>query len=346
MGEQQVRHVKWFRLLGVLVLLWLVWRSGPIRILQSVSNANLFLVALAVLLNFPLILLKVIRWRSLLQSAQIRYGLVPSSLAYSASIFLGTVTPGRVGEFAKVAQVSQDCDVPMARVFPSVVADRLFDLHALLLVSGWALLSLPTGTGRTGWLSAFLLLAVVLLTGSWVLLSGKQSFSLLRRMGLRGGQLGQRLFAPAGWMVNLHLALRQVTLARLLVATALTTAAYAIFFNQCYLLALSLGLHRPPLEDFAGTGQAEFSLISGAVALGNLAALLPVSISGLGTRDAAIVAYLATAGIHAHAALGFSLLVFATFNVGGGLMGAIAWWIKPPSLSRHQLPGSSRLSRS
>jgi len=66
-----------------------------------------------------------------------------------------------------------------------------------------------------------------------------------------------------------------------------------------------------------------------AVALGSLITLLPISISRLGTRAAAMIAYLDTVGIPAEAALSFSLLVFVTFYVAGGLIGALAWWIKP-----------------
>jgi uncharacterized membrane protein YbhN (UPF0104 family) len=74
--------------------------------------------------------------------------------------------------------------------------------------------------------------------------------------------------------------------------------------------------------------------ITFAVALGSLITLLPISISGLGTREAAMIAYLATVGIPAEAALSFSLLVFVTFYVAGGLIGAVAWWIKPVPLNK------------
>jgi hypothetical protein len=97
--------------------------------------------------------------------------------------------------------------------------------------------------------------------------------------------------------------------------------AYGIFFGQCYLLALALGL---PLS---------YLQVSYTVAIGSLVTLLPISISGLGTREAAIIAYLATAGITGEQALGFSLLVFAAFYVAGGLFGAVAWLIKPAPLA-------------
>ena len=92
--------------------------------------------------------------------------------------------------------------------------------------------------------------------------------------------------------------------------------------GRCYLLALALGL------------KTSFIQISFAVALGSLVTLLPISISGLGTREAAIVAYLGTAGVPAEMALSFSLLVFLTFYVAGGLMGAVAWWVKPIQIKR------------
>ena len=66
-----------------------------------------------------------------------------------------------------------------------------------------------------------------------------------------------------------------------------------------------------------------FVTTSYAVALGSLITLLPISISGLGTREAVMIAYLGTAGISSEAALGFSLLVFFTFYICGGLIGLV-----------------------
>ena len=68
--------------------------------------------------------------------------------------------------------------------------------------------------------------------------------------------------------------------------------------------------------------------------MGSLVALLPISVAGLGTREAAIVAYLGAAGVSSETGLGLSLLVFLTFHVASGLMGAVAWWIRPIQLGR------------
>jgi hypothetical protein len=133
--------------------------------------------------------------------------------------------------------------------------------------------------------------------------------------------MGQRLFATDGWLAELRAGMRLLSLPGALLAAALTVLAYGIFFGQCYMLALALDM---PLS---------YTQVSYAVAIGSLVTLLPISISGLGTREAAIIAYLGTAGISDEQALGFSLLVFATFYLAGGMLGAVAWWLKPAPLS-------------
>mgnify|MGYP002683163785 CR=1 FL=1 len=47
-----------------------------------------------------------------------------------------------------------------------------------------------------------------------------------------------------------------------------------------------------------------------------------------------VLVRLGAAGIAPEPALTFSLLVFATFYLAGGLMGAVAWWLKPVNLKR------------
>ena len=120
--------------------------------------------------------------------------------------------------------------------------------------------------------------------------------------------------------MEMRLGVRQLTMYRLLVASGLTVVAYTVLFAQSYLLALAVNM------------QANFAVVTYAMALGSLVTLLPISVSGLGTREAAIVAYLGLHGVSPTVALGFSLLVFTTFYIAGGVLGAVAWWIKPISL--------------
>ena len=93
--------------------------------------------------------------------------------------------------------------------------------------------------------------------------------------------------------------------------------AYAVFYLQCYLIALALRL---PLS---------YAYAAFCVSIASLLALLPISISGLGVRDATFLALLLPLGVTAELAISYSLLILLVFNVFGGALGAIAWFSKP-----------------
>ncbi|NJL33436.1 MAG: flippase-like domain-containing protein [Chloroflexaceae bacterium] len=258
-----------------------------------------------------------------LRSQGIVYGTRPAVLAYFGSIFIGLLTPGRLGEFVKALHLKQDCAISGGRALSSVFLDRLFDLFMLLAVGALALASASFGT-VDGWLA--LVLLVLALVAPLVLLIHPVSFGWFSRLAQRivpldHPKVGPKLTKLGGWVVEIRAGLRQLSSSVLLVGVLLTLLAYAIFFGQCYLVALAVGL------------PVGFVPVSYAVALGSLITLLPVSISGIGTRDASIVAYLGALGVASAQALGFSLLIFVTFYIGGALLGALAWLLKPAPLA-------------
>lgn len=313
-----MKGTNWIRWIGVLLLIILIWRidfSDTFALLRKIS---LPLFALVILLNIPQVFIKSYRWRGLLHAQKIPYGILPAFLSYFGSIFIGLLTPGRLGELIKSLHVSQDCNVSKSRALSSVLVDRLFDLYALLLVGGAALLSRSRSLGN---MIALAESAVLLILPLVILLNGSL-FHWLEKLAAKLGKWGRALFAPESWLVELRTALKELSIGVALLAMFWTVLAYAVFFEQCYLLAQSLKVN------------AGFLQISYAVALGSLVTLIPISISGLGTREATIIAYLGTVGVSSQLSLGFSLLIFVAFYVAGGLLGAIAWQMKPVDLNR------------
>ncbi|MBN1565058.1 MAG: flippase-like domain-containing protein [Anaerolineae bacterium] len=310
------QSVRLMRLAGVILLVILLIRLDFDHIRAEMRNADWRLVLLATLCIVPLIAIKTIRWQGILRVQDVHLAFRPALLAYFASLFIGFLTPGRLGEFIKAVYVNRECSVPPAQAFASVLADRLFDLYALLIVGSAALLS---ATVVSHSLLVVIMLGLVL-TVPLVLFLHPVPFAWLTRIGLRCGTIGRKLFAEAGILPNIRAGLSQLTWQWALVAAILTGGAYLVFFGQCYVLAQALDL------------RVNFITVAYTVALGSLITLLPVSISGLGTREAVMIAFLDSSGIAAEAALSFSLLIFVSFYIGGGLIGSLAWWIKPVPL--------------
>lgn len=306
----------WLRIAGLILLGLLFWKLDTSEVFSAIKRIAPSFLILAILLNIPQIFIKALRWRFLMLAQGIQYSTKNSALSYFGSIFIGLLTPGRLGEFVKTIHVSHDCGIPAPRAFPSVLVDRLFDLYALLLFGSTALLA---GSQQKSKALLFAESALLLILPLIAILH-QATFERIQSWGMRVGKFGKKFFGEGSWLQELRDFLITLRWNHILLAAVLTTIAYAIFFGQCYLLAIGLGMN------------IDFLKVCFAVSLGSLVTLIPISISGLGTREAVMITYLGRAGISPELSLGFSLLVFVTFYVAGGLIGAIAWFIKPVPL--------------
>jgi uncharacterized protein (TIRG00374 family) len=303
-----------FRLIGLGILALILLKLDLEATVATLAGVRWGYLLLAVAINPLLFGIKSWRWRELLRMQGIGYRWLDAFLAFVAGLFLGLVTPGRVGEMGKAFYLKQDLGVAVSEGLANVLMDRLFDLYTILvlgaagllwfrLLPGWALTLIVVGV------IGALLMPVALLSqrlAAWGLrlvhqLAFLQRFEARLRQATGRFQKGLRpLLAPG-----------------LVVPLVLTLIAYALFFGQARLLAVALDL--------------EVGIVYLAVCLSvaGVITLLPISFSGLGTRDAILIALFAPLGLAAEQAVAFSTLFFLTFYVGGGIIGAVAWQLKP-----------------
>ncbi|PIE05363.1 MAG: hypothetical protein CSA75_05135 [Sorangium cellulosum] len=191
-----------------------------------------------------------------------RYGVGAALHAYFAGIAMGIVTPGRTGEFFRAAYPVHAGVVPLEASIASVLLDRLFDLTLLLVLSFCA--------------------GLWLVPGWWVLpvVGGLLGGALLLpKLVSRGDHLLTRLIrkTPLGSdrYVGFKAAFRAGS-GQVVPATLLTLAGYSVMQLQVFWIARALGVE---------IGFVELLLY---FSLANTFALLPISLSGLGTREAAL----------------------------------------------------------
>ena len=96
-----------------------------------------------------------------------------------------------------------------------------------------------------------------------------------------------------------------------------------MFFVQCYLIDTAMGL------------SINFITITLFMAISNLISFIPISISGLGTRDVTLIFLFSMIGLKPELALSYALLVFISFFIVGGFLYAVAGWLRP--LELHEL---------
>ncbi len=303
-----------FRLIGLGILVLILLKLDLRATVAALARLQWGYLLLAMAANLPLFGLKAWRWQEMLKMQGIHYPWRDAFLAFVAGLFLGLVTPGRVGEMSKALYLKQDRGVPASVGLANVLMDRLFDLYTILvlgsaglvwfhLLPNWALALILAGT------VASLLLPLALLSerlAAWGL-------ALVRRIPLLC-RYDARL---TGAVERFQQGLRPLLTPRLVVPLLLTQVAYLLFFGQGQWLARAVDL------------PVGIVYLAVCLSVAGVVTLLPISLSGLGTRDATLIALFAPLGLAAERTMAFSTLYFLTFYGVGGAIGAGAWQIKP-----------------
>jgi len=312
-----LKHKAW-RFAGLVLLAYILSRIDWIQFGQVIKNAEIGWIIGALFLNIPALWLKSTRWKTLLSSQGKKISNKEAFLYYLSATFLGVITPGRLGEFAKAIYLKQYGITTISYGFSSVLADRLWDLFLLVLLGLLGLIILhPFPRGAfLGWVGLFLLILIIFFL-----------FFLKRTEKISSYFYRKFLFSRISGIAKesagqFKQGLKLIWGKKIWQSVFLTSSAYALFFLQCYFIAKGLLL---PLSYFK---------IIPVMAMVNLFSFLPVSISGLGTRDAALLFLLGQQGISYEPIMAFSMGILFVFYAGGGLIGMIAWFLRPIELKK------------
>jgi glycosyltransferase 2 family protein len=292
----------WLRLLGVMLLvaLVLIFKIDLGKTAALIAHADLLLVALAVLFFVPFLAAKTLRWQVILRDLNIPISFGEAIKLYALGLGAGMMTPGQVGDAVKVAYLHER---GLGRALLSVLLDRLWDVLVLLLLAGsGAFLFWQQLEGE--WVAIALLAAVMI--ALLAIIASPRAQRILFKLAARFRRTGAGEVAYEPVQLSPNQILRQF---------ALTLIATGVVYFRYYLLTSALNVHLGLIPFVA------------AMSLATVAALLPISISGLGTRDAALLLFAGSIGITREQALGVSALILF-LSVVNGLVGLGVWLLQ------------------
>lgn len=299
------------RVLGLALLVWAVRTVGVGNLAGALAKADPKLVLPAALVALPFIYVKGWRWSRILAGLGVELTVRDAFGLYAIGIWAGQVTPGQAGDFLK-AWYLRARGVEIARAVVSSLLDRLFDLAAVFALGAIGLVAYAGGSGGIA-------IALIGLLGVTAALAAAMT-SGWRRLG---GTLFDRL-APATLRARLTgnrtiqaLAAVRLDARRLAAVLALTVLSWIISLARVYLCFLAVGIRLPALD----------YLVAAAVV--TLAGL--ITLGGVGTRDAAMLALLGPASAYNYAgstvvAASFLVLVLNFSNIVPGLV----LWLREP----------------
>lgn len=315
------------RLLVAASLTWIVLRqSNPRAVAGIVANADLGFIGAAILLVFVDRAVMAYRWLVLLRPIP-RADRPPFTTLlrlFFVSTFVGTFLPASIGADAVRAYGLRQQQVGGAVAVASVLMDRLLGVLSILIVAIVGLAALGSGLGaRLVSPAVFVPLAVAagVSAVAAVLVFDTRAAALAARTAaalpsLRVRDIARRLLDAVTAYSAHHRDLANVL--------AGSIGVQVLRIVQAYLLGRALRIDAGP--------QIYFALIPIVL----LVMLLPITINGIGTSQAAFVWFFEPAGIAAPQAFALSVL-FVALGIVGNLPGGVLYatgGVTPATASR------------
>jgi uncharacterized protein (TIRG00374 family) len=299
-------------IVSAVLLALLLWFTDPIEIWRTLEQADPRWVAAAIIVNMVTVPVMALRWQLLLSAKRLHVPLAWLTRTYFVALFLGQFLPAAVGgDAVRAVELGRRThDAPEA--VASVLIDRLVGVVSLV---GLAVLAYAAGGHSAGGpevvvaetvfgLSALIVLGLLF---SARLRGAAARFLEPRAAGGRQLAAGQRFYEALHGYRN-----HRATLA---VVCALALAVQIARVGTIWMLVKGLGLDVPLVEIYA-VGPVLFAAL-----------ILPVSLNGIGVREAVFVSFLRDSTTPEQAiALGLAFFAVgtATALVGAGIL-ALRW---------------------
>jgi uncharacterized protein (TIRG00374 family) len=295
---------------------YLLWRSDPSAVVQASANADarwLLAAVLLVLLDRSLMAERWIRLLCIIEPVD-HPPLRRLLEIFFVSTFVGTFLPASVGGDAVRAYSLSRERVSGADAVATVFMDRMLGVASLLIMGvAGVMFARDLASNRVVLASLALTAAVSILT-VLMIFSERIGTGFARLAAAFPSPAMQRLGGGIIESVRRYAAHHNA----LLTVLASSIAVQMLRVLQAYCLGRALGL---------GVGLAVYFAF---IPLILLVMLLPVTINGLGTGQAAFVWFFARAGVESAPAFALSILFVLALQLVGNLPGALIYAFKAP----------------
>lgn len=306
---------KYSFIIGLIIFAIILSKTNLEGIFQNIKNINPLYLILAMLMTIPTLFNKALCWNYIKRKQGIKYNLKDSFLMYCSGIYIGLITPGRIGEITKAIYLKKDGH-SMGKSLVSTVIDRLSDFAFLLLFLFVGSLFLITIFQK----QVLILILGIILSIAIFLIALK--FDLIKWViNKLFNKLVPKKYQKS-WKLNFQdfiNDLKSYKLKHYLVILFITTFSWIFYYLQMFILAKGVGIDIPILY------------LAIIVTIAGLITLIPISISGIGTRDATLLALFIPFAITTEQIIAFSVLILL-MSLFAAFVGLICWLIKPIKL--------------
>lgn len=301
---------------GILLLPIFLMKINIHDTIAMLRQTDLLPLFWALLLFVLMVYLKGIRWSYLLKMQGVSYSVWNCFLIYMGTLYLGNITPGRVGDFAKIFYLKEDLNISMGRGMTSVLVDRVFDLYLLLILGCVGILTYPMPVDpaliKTVWVFFGLLVFITLLFFNKTIGGTALKMAFQRMMKMEHREKTDVMFK------DFHDGMEAFYKPSILFPIFLTLVSYIIFFCACYLIAVAIHL---PISILY------LSFVNSVV---NVVSLL--TFMGFGTREGALIVLFNLVSLSKEQAIAYDFPLVFTGTILFSVLAFFCFLLKPIQL--------------
>lgn len=309
----KIKLAKILPFIGLVLFVVIVQRIGVYKLFGVLKEINIYYFIFVFILSGAIIIIKAMKWKLIIESREIKYSLMNCISAWLVGNSASLITPGRVGDLYRAFYLKKFGNDSIGGSSATVVFDRFIDIVIMIILAIFGLLMLSKTFGV---LFNFLLpVSVLFLIVLIIIFTRVNTIENILKY-LFNKLIPERL--RSNQEINLHDFFEgtHTIIAKkryIFWATILSIVAWFINIFQFYLLTLALNIHVP------------FLFVAYITPIITIVELFPVSISGIGTRDAALIFLLFPFLVKAEVAIFLSLsMLFVNFSIG--FVGLLIWF--------------------
>jgi uncharacterized protein (TIRG00374 family) len=311
---------KFLPAIGILIFVIILLNNDIPAIIELILGADPFLLGIVLLLHVPAILLKATKWKLITNA----YG-KPAPIAkcihgWLVGFMIGIATPGRIGEMTKAYYLKDE--MPTGGGLSTVVIDRIIDILVLFVMAisgGIIFMAAYSGFLQSDFFIFISIFFIAFVSGTFfVLARGDFVRRLVRPMYDR--------FAPRKHKSRMKDAFNEFYLGLgkirkrkrfVVLSVALSFLSWMIAILQYNVIATAMSI------------QVSYLFLLSVMPVIILLDALPISFSGLGTREVALIFFFGAIGIPMGMAISFSVMVFLLGYVVFIPFGLASWLLRP-----------------
>ncbi len=291
-------------LIGVAFFIFLLTRLDLKQVGSTLLTVQPLYLLIALGLLAIVTFMQILRWYMLLRQQGINLRLRSVAIIHLKGLFYATVTPGNLGGLAKIYFVHEKSRKPLIHCIPAVIIDKFLDI---LVVLGIAAVGTFFIVEHTSQLNIIVIATLIAFGISFYILLNKTLIRFF--LGIFYKIFFKRKVEDETTLDDVVHALPRKR--QLIIPFLLTLILWTSALLIPVVIAKGLNLHIQWID---------LVLIYSIVVI---LALIPITVSGLGTREAALIGFLAPYNISSTSAVALSLLIFFIDSIVLGIFTGI-----------------------